>query len=160
MKILLSPDAAGGASEVDPMTQSAAAINTDFPLIRAGKLRMVIKSPEKAISKTTQSDMLVFRLVTQEDTTSTEGVKLHAGYGFTKRIMLTPTGDRTKSQVAADVAMWIKAVEGPKSTTSPAAIVANPNLLADKPVDVLVQERKGSGDYGPSNDAKPIIPKG
>lgn len=147
------------ALEVDPMTQSAAAINTDFPLIQSSKVeRLTISKGQIELSKN-DNEMFTYRLVTTEDTQSTLGQKLRSGYGFNQRIMLTPTGERTKQNVAQDLANLIKAVEGPKATTSPAALIANPSMYDGKPVDAKVIIRKGKDGFGDSNEARFQIPK-
>lgn len=158
-KINLSPDAAtGAASEVDPMSQAAGPIKSDFPLLPERRTRMIIRSPEVAVS-TTGNDMFVFKLETTEEFTAVEGEKLHKGFRFTKRIMLTPPKDKTMEDVAIQLRELLQAVNGPKNTIAPSALRANPSLVADKPVDGKIVIRAAKGEFGASNDFRFEIPK-
>lgn len=157
--ILYSPDATGGALEVDPMTQAAGPIKTDFPLLQPERsYRMIIRSPEiKTSSK--GNPMLEFKLVTTEDSVSTEGTKLHSGFGFTKRIMLTPSEGKTMEDVATQLREVLYAVNGPKNTVTPRQLTDNPSIIDNKPVDGTVKIRAAKGEYAASNDMKFTIPK-
>lgn len=146
-------------TEIDPFAAAAGAFITDFPLLPENRrYRLIIKSPEK-VKNDDGYERLKFKLTTTEDCTSTEGVKLHSGYGFTQSIGLTPKGDRDMESIKRDLATLLKAVEGPKTTTTFRSLLDNPMIIADKPVDADMKIRPAKGSFAASNEARFVVPK-
>lgn len=118
---------------------------------------MIIRNPEKKTNDK-GTEMLNLSLETTKEAMDTDGKVLHPGFKFKHRFV-GPTGDRTVEALAKDLAMFIKAVEGPKSATTPRQIWDNPSVYEGKPVDVKVGIQKEKDGFPESNVVKAwVIP--
>lgn len=146
----------------DPLAMPAGAVEEPkFPVIAEGLQRMIVKGFEQTESKEPNAKtgkktrMLAIKLALQKEALDTEGKKLNAGFLFTTRIMLDVTDSRSASDIAAECAMPVKAILGPKTQVTARQCIENPSLVLDKPVDVKITVSKDkSGNFPDSNTVR------
>ena len=155
------------ATEVDPLSQAAGGINTDFPLLMPDRIyRLEIKSGTKEVdneaidkkSKTKYSrEQLLFKLATTQDAMSRDGKPLRAGFTLRKYLLVTPTGDYTLDSVARSIAILLKACG--KANVTPRELINNPSMLDKQVVDAKVGiSVDKTGTYPDSNSITFVIP--
>lgn len=166
--ILLMPDAAdsaGAAAEVDPLSQAAGGIEAPkFPCLAGSRIcRFTIKSILKAATKddaTRESLTIAFK--TTKDYPDTDGKTLGEGFTVYKRIGITPVAPegekrgRTMKDIAADIAMLLKAV-GKKDAT-PRQLLDNPSMLDGEIIDLKTGVQPAKNGFPESNTLAWVLP--
>lgn len=163
-RILLSPDEATGAVEVDPLSGAAAGVDTSFPLLAAERIvrfKLARCSIEKGkANENTETLTLKFR--TEKEATLQDGKTTHAGFPVTKWIGLTPTkGENGKEPYTVDsirreCALFLKAIGQADKDLS--ELRRNPSQFEGVVVDCKVGIRPGKGSYPDSNSLTLMLP--
>lgn len=163
-RILLSPDDASGAVEVDPLSQAAKDIDTSFPVLMGDRiLRMTIVAATKAATKEhADRESLTLKMKTAKDATLSDGKTAKAGFTCYKRVGLSETaaeGDknaRTFKEINRDLALVLKAVG--MADKSPRDLVNNPSIIDGQVVDVRVGISPARGSFPESNTFTFVLP--
>lgn len=171
-KIEASPTAAHGTPlEEDPLAMPGSVKETEFPLLKAGKIvRFQVKSidledgkSEGAITYTNETgkpaqNLKVVVTTEGEERSSTDEV-IHKGFGVTTYMPLYASGKQTVAQVRGNILQFAFAVLGKNATVSPADVRDKPEMFIGKVVDAKVTISKDkSGKYGPRNNLRFVIP--
>jgi len=144
----------------DPLAMPAGEIDTRVPRIKDGTIgTFIIRNIEKKVNPEKGTEGLVMSLESTQEHQDTEGNPLRVGFPIRNVRINGASGARTRESLARDLAMFIKAVEGPSSKTQPLAIWTDPSSYVNKPVQVKVGIQKEQNGFPESNSVKSwIIP--
>lgn len=139
----------------DPLAIPAGTLEEPkYPVLSEGLKTMKVVSFEVGASDDGSNKRLQVKLELTKTDVDRDGQTLHPGYVFTESLFLTPNDKNSAKEIAERVAMVIKAALGKGTTTSAAECIANPSLITNKLVDVVVGIRKGKEEGQFFNNVK------
>lgn len=150
--------------EADPLAVPASKTNTDYPLLKPGKIyRFNVKDitvvPVESEDAPQDAKRMVIKLAIAQDERDVNNEPLYAGFVVTNNIHLYAKGERTMQHVARDLATFIKAVEGKDSVITPRQLQDNPAMFNGRVVDATVGiSHDKAGVYPDRNTVRFQIP--
>lgn len=143
----------------DPLAMPAGEVDTRFPRIKDGTIgTFILRSLEKKTNPEKGTEGLSITLESTQEHEDTDGRPLAVGFKFRTRIN-GASGARTREALAKDLALFVKAVEGPATKTPLLSVWENPSMLDNKPVQLKVGIQKEQNGFPESNTVKTwIIP--
>jgi hypothetical protein len=137
----------------------AGEVDTRFPRIKDGTIAtFILRGLEKKVNAEKGTEGMAITLESTTPLEDTDGHPLAVGFKFRTRIN-GASGARTREALAKDLALFVKAVEGPASKTPLLEVWNNPAILDNKPVQVKIGIQKEQNGFPESNSVKSwIIP--
>lgn len=160
--LLISDAAEGQPQEVDPLDMPGSSKETDYPVLKGGKIyRVSVRSIDLVDAKKEGAPAgaknVLIKVATTQDELSTGDETLHAGFTVSKYIPIYASGERTMANVRKDLLTFIHAVEGKDSKAEPSTVYKTPDRYLNKPVDVKITT-KDDPTYGLQNSLRFVIP--
>ncbi len=160
------------AHEEDPLSMPGSIKETEYPLLKAGKIvRFLVSNIELEAAKSDgavtyanetgkEPQNIKITVTTEGEERSSTDEVIHKGFGVTTYFPLFPSGKQTVAQVRGNILQFAFAVLGKNASVSPADVRDNPDLFKGKVVDakVTISEDK-TGKYGPRNNLRFVIPQ-
>jgi hypothetical protein len=155
--ILRISDASEGASlEADPMDTPVNDIDTSFPVLQAAIYELAIEKATVEPNRAQTGELLILRMKTLNEATSTKNESVPSGYSLTKRVAVTPTADYTPDMIKRNIARATKGLVD--NTVSAKQLLASPQILDGKTGKWNVSVRKPTPEFpNPSNDVGDIV---
>lgn len=157
----MNPNEAQTPPDQDPLAMPAGGVaEPEYPVLKESVYDLIVRDLEQ---KTSEKEgkapytYLSVTLHTTKEAQDTDGLVRPVGFVVRGMIGLTPNEQNTAQQVAAQAAMFVKAVLGASTKVSVRDVINNPSLVKDKLVKVKLAIRKGKDGYGDSNVVKSWI---
>ncbi len=146
-------------NELDPLAMPAGEVDTRFPRIKDGTIAdFILRNLEKKVNQEKGTEGLSITLESTTELVDTDGHALPIGFKFRTRIN-GASGARTREALAKDLAVFVKAVDGPGTKLQLLEVWNNPGALNDKPVRAKVGIQKEQNGFPESNTVKTwVIP--
>lgn len=166
-KILRIADGVDSAAEIDPLSEAAGGVNTDFPVLAPDRiLRFEVKSCSKMTNEETKAESIKIALRLTGDTqnataTFRDGGPAREGFTVNQYIGITPTDKYTIQDIKRNAALWMKAVLGQEvaDKTSFREFFNKPSMFEGFKVDCKTGISKDkTGAYPDSTRLTPVLP--
>lgn len=135
---------------VDPLSQAAGGIDTNFPLLQDGTfMRFECREAKQTETQEKKTKQITMKWVTTKEAVDQNNRSLNAGFPVYVRINAEATETRDVQQLARDWAQVLKAAGQPQ--VSARQVIDNPSLLVGMIADAKVAIFPEKNGFAASN---------